>query len=44
MQDTDMSGEATYLSRRNILTQSSTAMLAQANLSQRLVLDLLKGI
>ena len=40
--DTDYSAESTALSKAQILSQASTAMLAQANQSQQSVLSLLK--
>jgi len=42
IQDTDYSSETTNLARSQILSQASTAMLAQANQSQQNVLSLLK--
>ncbi|MFT8736175.1 MAG: flagellin [Zymomonas mobilis] len=42
IQDTDYSSETTNLARSQILSQASTAMLAQANQSQQNVLTLLK--
>ncbi|MFT9120694.1 MAG: flagellin [Zymomonas mobilis subsp. pomaceae] len=42
IQDTDYSSETTNLARAQILSQASTAMLAQANQSQQNVLSLLK--
>ena len=41
--DTDYSAETTKLAKAQILSQASTAMLAQANQSQQSVLSLLKG-
>ena len=40
--DTDFSTESTALAKAQILSQASTAMLAQANQSQQNVLSLLK--
>ena len=40
--DTDFSTETTALAKAQILSQASTAMLAQANQSQQNVLSLLK--
>ena len=40
--DTDFSTESTALAKAQILSQASTAMLAQANQSQQSVLSLLK--
>ncbi|MBB4152329.1 flagellin [Sphingomonas jinjuensis] len=42
IEDTDFSAESTALAKANILSQASTAMLAQANQSQQSVLQLLK--
>ena len=42
IEDTDFSMESVNLARSQILSQSSTAMLAQANMTQKNVLDLLK--
>ncbi len=42
IQDTDFSAETTALAKAQILSQASTAMLAQANQSQQNVLSLLK--
>ena len=42
IEDADFSLESTKLAAATILSQASTAMLAQANMSQRNVLDLLK--
>ena len=42
IQDTDFSAESTALAKAQILTQASTAMLAQANQSQQGVLKLLQ--
>lgn len=42
IEDTDYSAETTNLARSQILSQASTAMLAQANQSQQNVLSLLK--
>lgn len=42
IEDTDYSSETTNLARSQILSQASTAMLAQANQSQQNVLSLLK--
>ena len=42
IQDTDFSAESTALAKAQILTQASTAMLAQANQSQQSVLKLLQ--
>jgi flagellin len=43
IQDTDYSTETTNLAKSQILSQASTAMIAQANQSQQNVLSLLKG-
>ena len=43
IQDTDYSAETTNLAKAQILSQASTAMIAQANQSQQSVLSLLKG-
>ena len=43
IQDTDYSAETTKLAKSQILSQASTAMIAQANQSQQNVLSLLKG-
>ena len=43
IQDTDYSAETTNLAKSQILSQASTAMIAQANQSQQNVLSLLKG-
>ena len=43
IQDTDYSSTTTQLAKSQILSQASTAMLAQANQSQQNVLSLLKG-
>ena len=43
IQDTDYSAETTNLAKAQILSQASTAMIAQANQSQQNVLSLLKG-
>ena len=43
IQDTDYSATTTQLAKSQILSQASTAMLAQANQSQQNVLSLLKG-
>jgi flagellin len=43
IQDTDYSASTTQLAKSQILSQASTAMLAQANQSQQNVLSLLKG-
>ncbi len=43
IRDVDMAAEMTNLTRLQILQQSGTAMLAQANQSQAAVLSLLKG-
>ena len=40
--DTDYSAETTALAKAQILSQASTAMLAQANQSQQNVLSLLR--
>jgi flagellin len=42
IEDTDFSAESTALAKASILSQASTAMLAQANQSQQSVLQLLK--
>ena len=42
IEDADFSAESTNLAKSQILTQASTAMLAQANQSQQSVLSLLK--
>ncbi len=42
IRDLDVAAESTQLSKANILLQSSTAMLAQANTSQQVVLQLLQ--
>ncbi len=42
IEDTDFSAESTALAKAQILSQASTAMLAQANQSQQNVLSLLK--
>lgn len=42
IRDTDMAEMSTHFVTRNILTQSSTAMLAQANVRPQLVLQLLQ--
>lgn len=41
IQDVDVAGESTTFARQNILTQSGTAMLAQANLLPQMALKLL---
>lgn len=43
IEDTDYAAETTQLSKMQILQQSSTAMLAQANASKQNVLSLLQG-
>jgi flagellin len=43
IQDTDYSAETTNLAKAQILSQASTAMIAQANQSQQNVLSLLKS-
>ncbi len=43
IEDTDFSAESTALAKAQILSQASTAMLAQANQSQQSVLKLLGG-
>ncbi|WP_353229229.1 flagellin [Novosphingobium sp.] len=43
IRDTDYSTETTHLAKAQILSQASTAMIAQANQSQQSVLSLLKG-
>ncbi len=43
IKDVDVAEESTNYSRYNILTQSGTAMLAQANQTPSSVLSLLKG-
>jgi flagellin len=43
IQDTDYSASTTQLAKSQILSQASTAMLAQANQSQQNVLSLLRG-
>jgi flagellin len=43
IQDTDYSAETTNLAKAQILSQASTAMIAQANQSQQSVLSLLKS-
>ena len=43
IEDTDYSAETTALAKAQILSQASTAMLAQANLANSLVLRLLGG-
>jgi flagellin len=43
IQDADFSAETAALAKAQILSQASTAMLAQANQSQQGVLSLLKG-
>ena len=43
IQDTDYSSSTTQLAKSQILSQASTAMLAQANQSQQNVLSLLRG-
>ena len=43
IQDTDYSASTTQLAKSQILSQASTAMLAQANQSQQNVLSLIKG-
>jgi flagellin len=43
IQDTDYSVSTTQLAKSQILSQASTAMLAQANQSQQNVFSLLKG-
>jgi flagellin len=42
IRDTDMAEESTKFATKNILTQSATAMLAQANVRPQLVLQLLR--
>ena len=42
IQDTDYAAETTALAKAQILSQASTAMLAQANQSQQNVLSLLR--
>lgn len=42
IRDTDMARESTQFATENILTQSATAMLAQANVRPQLVLQLLR--
>ena len=42
IEDTDYSAETTALAKAQILSQASSAMLAQANQSQQNVLSLLK--
>ena len=42
IEDTDYSAETTALAKSQILSQASSAMLAQANQSQQNVLSLLK--
>lgn len=42
IKDLDVASESTNLSKQNILLQASTAMLAQANTSQQVVLQLLQ--
>ena len=42
IEDTDFSAETTALAKAQILSQASTAMLAQANQSQQGVLSLLR--
>ena len=42
IQDADFSAETTALAKAQILSQASTAMLAQANQSQQTVLSLLR--
>ncbi|NWO81711.1 flagellin FliC, partial [Escherichia coli] len=42
IEDTDYSAETTALAKAQILSQASTAMLAQANQSQQSVLKLLQ--
>ena len=42
IEDTDYSAETTALAKSQILSQASTAMLAQANQSQQNVLSLLR--
>ena len=43
IEDTDYSSETTAMAKAQILSQASTAMLAQANQSQQNVLSLLRG-
>jgi flagellin len=43
IKDLDVAAESTQLSKNNILLQSATAMLAQANTAQQQVLQLLRG-
>ena len=43
IEDTDFSAESTKLAAASILSQASTAMLAQANQSQQGVMNLLRG-
>jgi len=42
IEDTDYSAESTAMAKAQILSQASTAMIAQANQSQQNVLSLLK--
>lgn len=42
IEDTDYAAESMNLARAQIMVQSSTAMLAQANQSQKIVLDLIR--
>ena len=42
IEDTDYSAETTAMSKAQILSQASTAMIAQANQSQQNVLSLLR--
>ena len=42
IEDTDYSAETTALAKAQILSQASTAMIAQANQSQQNVLSLLR--
>jgi len=42
IEDTDYSAETTSLAKAQILSQASSAMLAQANQSQQSVLSLLR--
>lgn len=42
IQDTDYSAETTALAKSQILSQASTAMIAQANQAQQTVLTLLR--
>ena len=43
VQDTDFAAESANLARANVLSQAGTAMLAQANQTPQMVLQLLKG-